>query len=155
MRAMRRREFEMSREEALTILRKAEYGILSTAGEDGTPYGVPLNYALDGDEILIHCALEGHKMDNIRHNSMVCFTVIGRATLIPERSTTAYQSVIVFGKASIVSSDEEKREVLRMLVRRFLPPEMHKSAMKDVDEDVSKHGVIRIKIVEVSGKSRE
>jgi nitroimidazol reductase NimA-like FMN-containing flavoprotein (pyridoxamine 5'-phosphate oxidase superfamily) len=155
MRAMTRNEFEMSMEEARSILAKAEYGVLSTAGNEGMPYGVPMNHVLDGDEILLHCATEGHKLDNIRHNSNVCFTVVGKAVLIPERSTTAYESVIAFGKASVVTSEGEKKEVLRKLVKRFLGPGQIEAAMKEVGEDVSKHGVIRIKIVGVSGKSRD
>jgi nitroimidazol reductase NimA-like FMN-containing flavoprotein (pyridoxamine 5'-phosphate oxidase superfamily) len=155
MRAMRRGEFEMSAAEAVSILKSAEYGVLSTVGNDEIPYGVPMNYVFDGDEILLHCALDGHKLDNIRQNDKVCFTVVGKARLIPERLVTAYESVIVFGKASLVSSDGEKREVLVKLIKRFVPSEQIERAMKEVDADLSKHGIIRIKIVGMSGKSRQ
>ena len=31
-------------EKAIEIITKGSYGVLSTIGEDGYPYGVPLNY---------------------------------------------------------------------------------------------------------------
>ena len=155
MRAMRRNEFEMTAAEAASILRRAEYGVLSTISADNTPYGVPMNYVFEDGEILLHCALDGHKIDNMRNNERVCFTVVGKAILIPERSVTAYESVIVFGKASIISSDDEKREILAKFIRRFIPAGLSEAAMNDVEADVSKHGVVRIVVDSISGKARE
>ena len=54
------------------ILRKGEYGVLSTCGADGQPYGVPLNYVYEDGKIYFHCAAEGRKLDNIAVNSRVC-----------------------------------------------------------------------------------
>ena len=42
---MRRAERALSEEESLGILRCGQYGILSTIGPDGYPYGVPVSYA--------------------------------------------------------------------------------------------------------------
>ena len=39
---MRRKDRETTEERAYEILKNGEYGILSTIGEDGYPYGVPL-----------------------------------------------------------------------------------------------------------------
>ncbi len=63
-----------------------------------------MNYVFDGNEILLHGAKEGHKMANVHSNENVCFTVVGNATFLPGRSTSAYESIIVSGKASIVAS---------------------------------------------------
>ena len=38
---MRRKDRETTEERAYEILKNGEYGILSTIGEDGYPYGVP------------------------------------------------------------------------------------------------------------------
>ena len=53
-------DYEMRRKERLAdfqtaerILENAEYGVLSTAGSDGFPYGVPLNFAYDGKKMRI------------------------------------------------------------------------------------------------------
>jgi nitroimidazol reductase NimA-like FMN-containing flavoprotein (pyridoxamine 5'-phosphate oxidase superfamily) len=40
---MRRKDRELSAEEAGRILAKGEFGVLSTVGTDGQPYGIPLS----------------------------------------------------------------------------------------------------------------
>ena len=51
---------------ALKLLTKGSYGILSTIGKDGFPYGVPLNYTYLENSIWFHCGINGHKLDNIK-----------------------------------------------------------------------------------------
>jgi nitroimidazol reductase NimA-like FMN-containing flavoprotein (pyridoxamine 5'-phosphate oxidase superfamily) len=46
---IRRKDRALSEEEAFKILKAGEYGVLSTVGEDGYPYGVPVSYAYTGD----------------------------------------------------------------------------------------------------------
>ncbi len=46
---MRRIDRKLDDQEAYKLLEEAQYGVLSTIGENGFPYGVPLNYAyVDG-----------------------------------------------------------------------------------------------------------
>ena len=53
-------------EEIKMILQKGEYGILSTVGQDGKPYAVPLSYAWKDGLIHLHCAANvGKKLENI------------------------------------------------------------------------------------------
>jgi nitroimidazol reductase NimA-like FMN-containing flavoprotein (pyridoxamine 5'-phosphate oxidase superfamily) len=154
MRAMRKKESEMPSEGALSILKSAEYGVLSTLGKDGSPYGVPMNYVFEGDEIFLHGAKEGYRTDNLVGNGNVCFTVVGSATFVPERLTTAYESVIVFGKATIASSESEKREIMSKFVKKFAP-DQYEDVMKGVDKALPVVSAIRIKISGMSGKFRK
>jgi nitroimidazol reductase NimA-like FMN-containing flavoprotein (pyridoxamine 5'-phosphate oxidase superfamily) len=87
---------------------------LSAADE---PYVVPLNYAYTDGKILFHCALEGKKLDIIRRNPRVCFTV-ARQTGEVRRHTkndpchVNSDSVICYGTARIIEEMEERTEVL-------------------------------------------
>jgi len=154
MRAMRKKESEIPKEGAVSILRSAEYGVLSTLGKDGVPYGVPMNFVFEGDEIFLHGAIEGHKIDNISGHADVCFTVVGSAIFVPDRSTTAYESVIIFGKATIASSDAEKRDIMSKFVMRFTP-DRYEEMMKGVDRALPVVSAIRIKITGMTGKFRK
>lgn len=58
---MRRKEREIENIEAEEILKNGEYGVLSTVGENGYSYGVPLSYVYLNNSINFHCALEGQK----------------------------------------------------------------------------------------------
>ena len=66
--------FINSRAEMEQILREEVLGYLGLAGES-QPYVVPLNYAYTPGRILFHCALSGQKLETIRRNPRVCFTV--------------------------------------------------------------------------------
>ena len=115
MRKIRRKDKEISNDEALDLLVDGEYGVLSTMGGDGQPYGVPLNYAYGDNCIYFHCALTGHKIDNIEHNPKVSFCVIGDTKVLPSEFATEYVSVVVFGVASEVQGAERYDALLWIL----------------------------------------
>ena len=48
--AMRRKDRQVSDEEAMAYLKAAEYGVLSTVGPDGEPYGCLLYTSDAADE---------------------------------------------------------------------------------------------------------
>ena len=64
-RKMRRFKQQITDEECRKILAEEGRGVLSLFGEDGYPYGIPMNYFYDEDEnkIYFHCAKEGHKIE--------------------------------------------------------------------------------------------
>jgi uncharacterized protein len=63
-------------------------------------------------KIFFHCAKEGHKIDGIRRDEKVSFCVVDKDQIVPEKFTTFFRSVIVFGRARIVSEDAVKRHAL-------------------------------------------
>jgi uncharacterized protein len=84
MRELRRKDRAITNDEAIAILRKTEYGVLSTITPDGKPYGVPLNFCYLDNSIYFHCAIEGRKIDNIKKTSLFHFAqlVIRKSCLI-------------------------------------------------------------------------
>ena len=46
-RPMRRFKQQLTDDECLSILRREPRGVLSLCGDDGYPYGVPMNYVYD------------------------------------------------------------------------------------------------------------
>ncbi len=132
-RSMRRKDRQMSQETAIELLERGEYGVLSSVDEDGQPYGVPVNYVFDGkDSIYFHCAQEGHKLDNLRSNPKVSFTIVGNHQIMDWIFSTAYESVILFGTAQEVEGDE-KYQRLKMLAQKFSPDYMHEFE-KDIEK---------------------
>ena len=73
---MRRSDKALPNDALVKILQEGEYGVLSTVSADGQPYGVPLNYALQNNNLYFHCALDGHKLDNLLANEKVSFCVV-------------------------------------------------------------------------------
>ncbi|MBQ6595669.1 MAG: pyridoxamine 5'-phosphate oxidase family protein [Clostridia bacterium] len=123
-REMRRIAQQISPEECAEVLRRATSGVLGLHGDDGYPYTVPLSFVYQEGgaglgTIGFHCAKTGHKIDAIRRNGQVSFTVIDRDEVMPRERTTKYRSVIVFGRARILEDEQEMRRVANAIGDKY------------------------------------
>ena len=152
MRDMRRRERELSEEEAREILGRADHGVLATVGEDGWPYAVPLNHVLLGNVLYIHCASEGHKLENIANEGRVSYCAVASAKVMPSTLSTLYESAVVFGRAALVKDADEKSTALMALLARFRgdSPAQGEEALRNCGSDPV---IIRIEIARLTGKA--
>lgn len=152
MRKMRRSQYQMSPEDTERALREENWGVLSVYGEGGFPYGVPMNYAWAEGTILLHCtAGESHRLDALRRNSRVCFTVVPEHTIDRENWTTAYTSILVFGEAEILSRPEDVLPAMWAFMGR-LSPERQEDALRACNPTTAKMVMIRIRPVLVTGR---
>ena len=152
MREIRRRDRAVSEEQAREILARAEHGVLATVGADGWPYAIPVNHVLAGDVLYIHCATEGHKLENLAHEERISFCAVAGVTVLPVKLSTLYESAVVFGRAAVVPDPAEKRRGLELLAVRFcgtLTPE----AEKAIAASASRTAVVRIRIERIAGKA--
>jgi nitroimidazol reductase NimA-like FMN-containing flavoprotein (pyridoxamine 5'-phosphate oxidase superfamily) len=127
--------------------------VLSTVSVDGQPYGVPVSYSYNGDVIYFHCAVEGHKLENLSGNNKVSFCVVGKTRVLPGKFATNYESVIVFGKAFEVTEDEKHRGLLELL-KKYSPGFIDKG-LRYIEGDGGKARVYKIVIEAMTGKARK
>ena len=152
--AMRRKDRAISQEEALELLERNEYGMLSTVGEDGQPYVVPLSYVLMDGQLYFHCAQVGQKIDNIVFCPRVCFCAVGATQPVYDGGfSTYFESVLVYGSARNVDGAEEKRRSLMLLAEKYLPEHMDK-AEGDITKSFQRTAVYAISIDHISGKAK-
>ena len=151
-REIRRGDRALSEEQARGILARAEHGGLATVGADGWPYAVPVNHVLAGDVLYIHCATEGHKLENLAHEERVSFCAVASARVLPEALSTLYESAIVFGRAAVVTDPEEKRRGLELLAVRFCGAVTPK-AQEAIATSGPRTAVVRIRIERIAGKA--
>ncbi len=149
---MRRKEREISTEEAQRILTHGDYGVLSMFDEE-FPYGIPLNYVYVDHALYFHGAKEGHKLRCLRRNPRVSFCVTGRVKQLPEELTTAYESVVVFGKAHRVEG-EEKRKALGALLQKYAPDHPFLGTQCS-GKEIENTEVVKIEILHMSGKANQ
>lgn len=126
---MRKASREMPADWALEVMRKAPYITVSFTRPDGTAYGVPLSLASASDDTwYFHCATEGDKLEAIATHPEVCLSAVTKCkpTVGPKDGsfTLQYRSAIAFGRAEVVTDEEEKTEALRAISQRFLPQHM-------------------------------
>ena len=90
-RNMRRSEKATDIAKAEELLRSENYGVLSVIGDEGYPYGVPVNYVYDSGRIFFHStSASSHKIEAIRKNEKVSFTVVTEHDMISEKLDTMY-----------------------------------------------------------------
>ena len=76
-RELARKKQQLSDAECIGILKKEKRGVLSVLGDEGYPYGMPMNHyynEADG-RIYFHCGKRGHRTDSLRNCDKVSFCV--------------------------------------------------------------------------------
>ncbi|MBO6054535.1 MAG: pyridoxamine 5'-phosphate oxidase family protein, partial [Oscillospiraceae bacterium] len=76
-RELQRKKQQLPMEECIRILKEEPRGVLSVLGDDGYPYGMPMNhyYSEEDGRIYFHGGRTGHKIDAIRRCNKVSFCV--------------------------------------------------------------------------------
>ncbi|MDR2210491.1 MAG: pyridoxamine 5'-phosphate oxidase family protein [Spirochaetaceae bacterium] len=151
---MRRKDRELSQDDALAVLDRAPYGVLSTLDKNGGPYCIPLSLVREGQWLYFHCARTGHKIDNLRTLGQVCAAFVGRTEFPEDDFTVHYESAVVFGRAEEITGDEEKIHCLRLICERFTPKNMA-AFDAEIAKMLKATGVWKIRIESITGKRRE
>ncbi len=152
-RPMRRIQRQVSAEECKRILREEKRAAFSVIGDDGYPYTVPVNFYYDGEEkrIYLHGAASGHKTEAIKKCDKVCITVWNQGYKTPDSWEWNSTSVVIFGRAEIITDRELLESKLRSLALKYYPTresveaEMQTPPAKAVQ-------IISIKIEHMTGK---
>lgn len=120
-REMRRIKQQLSMAECESILSLGKTAVLAVLGDEGYPYTVPVNYVYTGGRIYIHCAGEGHKLDAIAACDKVSLCIVAQDEVCPEKLTTLFRSVVVFGRARVLQSREETARAVEALGLKYNP----------------------------------
>jgi hypothetical protein len=152
MRELRRKDRGITDDEAVAILKNAEYGVLSTVSPDGKPYGVPLNFCIIDKSIYFHCAIEGQKIDNVERNKSVSFCAVGKTEILPDKFGTKYESAIVSGEIEEIVGDD-KQIALEGMLKKYSPNYFEKG-IEYIKTLKAKTRVFKIEIIHLSGKAR-
>lgn len=150
-RKMRRFKQEITKDEMINILNKQQHGVLAVLGDEGYPYSVPLSFAYENHKIYFHSALTGHKVDAIKNNPKVSFCVIEQDDVVQEEFSTIFKSVIVFGKAKIVTDPNDKRRGLELILHKY-SPDFIQSGEEHIEKHTNYCHIIEIEIEHMTGK---
>lgn len=150
--SVRRQDRLLDEQAALELLKVGEYAFLSMTTREGA-YGVPLNYVVEYDVIYIHCALEGRKLRAIAEDDRVSLCVVGQTKVVGEMFTTAYESVIVQGRAQVVESEGVRRHALQLLVDKYAPA-YRDEGCKAIERSMHRTAIIAISIDSISAKTK-
>ena len=151
-REMRRKKQQLTEGDCIRVLEEGTSGVLALKGDDDYPYAVPISYVYSDGVLYFHSALTGHKVDAIKGYGKASFCVISRDDVMPEKYTTGYQSVIAFGRISIIEDEEQARAAAIALGTKYAGPAMMEKTVDYVNADIKRMNVIRLDIEHMTGK---
>jgi hypothetical protein len=117
------------------------------------PYVLPMNFALDGDSVIMHSAQSGRMWETLKENQNVCINwTLGEDLAWQDvRAGCSYRvkskSVLVEGKVEFVDDFDEKTRCLQLLMNQYSDREFKFS--KPAVENV---GIIKVMIEKISAK---
>ena len=124
-REMRRFKQQTSEEKCIQLLKEQPRGVLSMIGDNGYPYGIPLDhwYSEEDHKLYFHCAKVGHKIDAISACDKVSYCVMDEGYRKDGEWALNINSVVVFGRISILENEQKKQEICTNLLRKFTDDE--------------------------------
>jgi nitroimidazol reductase NimA-like FMN-containing flavoprotein (pyridoxamine 5'-phosphate oxidase superfamily) len=149
---MRRKEKEITdRAELRRLLSDALVCRVALCDGD-RPYLVPLAFALDGDDVVLHSARTGRKLEILRRNPAVCFEIEEGVAVVPAASACEigmrFRTVIGHGDAEIVEDRAERARLLALFGPRYGAP----GGGPPPEHVVERTCVVRVRVRELTGK---
>ena len=124
-REMRRFKQQIPNEECIEILKNEPRGVLSVLGDNGYPYGVPMDHwysEIDG-KLYFHCAKDGHKLDAISKCDKVSYCVMDKGYQKEGEWALNIRCVILRGHIRRVDDEKLAIRIGTAITRKFTDDE--------------------------------
>ena len=107
--------------ECIEILKEEKRGVLSVLGDDGYPYGMPMNhwYCEADGKLYFHSGVKGHRSDAMKLCDKASFCVYDEGYRREGEWALNIRSVIVFGRLAVVEDETKALEFIRRLSDKF------------------------------------
>lgn len=147
-----RTHFIEDRDEINEILKQCKTCYVAMS-ENDVPYVLPMNFAMDGDRVILHSAQFGRMWETIKKNPNVCINwtlgedLAWQDELVGCSYRVKSKSVIVEGTAEIVEDIEEKERIVRQFMTQYsdLPFKFNAPAIRNV-------GILLVPISKMTAK---
>lgn len=127
---------QLPREECIRLLQQQPRGVLSVMGDDGYPYGLPIDHWYNSEDgrIYFHSGMQGHKVDAIRRCDKASFCIYDEGCRQEGDWALNIRSVIVFGRVRIIEDPAKAIELTRRLSYKYT------SDSAFIEDEIRKYG---------------
>lgn len=147
-----RTHFIHDRKEIDAILKQCKNCYVAMS-DNNVPYILPMNFAMDGDRVILHSAQAGRMWETIKKNSKVCINwTLGEELAWQDLEVACSyrvksKSVIVEGTAEIIDNEAEKERLFKQFMTQYsdLPFKFNAPAIRNV-------GVLLVHIDKLTAK---
>ncbi len=135
-REMMRKNKQISTEDCIRVLKTETRGVLSVIGDDGYPYGMPMNhwYNEEDGNIYFHTGNVGHRLDALKKCDKASFCTYDKGISQDGGWALTVNSVIVFGKMEIIDDLDAVIDITTKLSRKFTSDEEY------IKKEIEQHG---------------
>lgn len=135
-RDMVRKKQQLSKEDCIQLLKAEPRGVLSLLGDDGYPYGLPIDHWFNEEDgcLYFHSGKEGHKVDAMKAYDKASFCVCDRGYREDGDWALNIKSVIVFGRIEFVEDPEAAIALVRQLSFKYTGDAAF------IEEEIRKYG---------------
>ncbi len=125
---------------------------------EGQPYVIPTGYARIGNELFFHGSPASRMLRTLANGLDVCVTVTLLDGFVLARSafhhSMNYRSVVVLGKARLVSDPAEKWEAMRAFTNHIVPGRWEEARQPN-EKEMKQTEVLALSLTEASAKVRK
>lgn len=122
------------------IINKCDVCHVAMVDENNKPYVLPFNFGYANDEIFLHSAQTGKKIDILKNNNEVCvafstdYEMKYRDEHVACSYSWKYRSVLAYGKVEFITDMEKKVEALNAVMANYTKREFkyNDPAVRDV-----------------------
>ena len=120
-REVTRAKQQLPQAECVEILKSEMRGVLSVLGDEGYPYGMPMNhwYCEEDGKLYFHSGMKGHRCDAMKACDKASFCVYDKGYRREGEWALNIRSVIVFGRLRVVEDEQEAMAFIRKLCAKF------------------------------------
>lgn len=151
-RKMRRLANEAEEEACRQVLRDGKRGVLAMYGENGYPYALPMNFYYDEgrETVYFHGAREGAKVDLLKQNDKVCFTLHDDGFIPDGEWAYRLTSVVIRGRIRFVTNYDEAVRAIQALGLKYYPT--RESVDAAITRSMGRVAVMALSIDHMTGK---
>ena len=151
-RDLARKKQALSLDECVELLKNEKRGVLSVIGDEGYPYGMPMNHFYDETDncIYFHCGKTGHRVDALKNNSKASFCVYDQGYRNDGEWALNVKSVIAFGRVEMISDKVKVVDISARLSRKFTDDEHY--IQKEIESAADRTLLLRFKVEHICGK---
>lgn len=131
-----RKNKQISMEDCIQVLKNETRGVLSVIGDDGYPYGMPMNHWYNEEDggIYFHSGNVGHRLDALKKNDKVSFCTYDQGYRSEGEWAWNVKSVIVFGRMEIIDDMDKIADIATKLSHKFTQDEEY------IRKEIEMHG---------------
>lgn len=121
--------FITEKEEINNILKACDICFVGMIEEDGSPYVIPMNFAMYEDDIILHSGPHGKHLNLLEKDNRACVTFCSDRKLMYQHPDVACsysmdsKSVLCKGKIEFVEDFNEKEKLIKVFMKHYTPRE--------------------------------